>query len=153
MSRIKQTYCAYRYRRPRKTSGARARHVPGMRLSRMYTAASARSASWRPSMARADRDSRMASPGRRIAAAIPRGSTPLLPRPACFLRRQSAARRRRFRCSSSDSMIAFSFLSSQKFSEILKCSVNFLLRSLLTHSPFLFQDCFKILTWLSVIGL
>lgn len=84
-------------------------HVPGMRLSRTCTAESARSVFWRPSMAIANRGSRMASPGLRIAVVIPHGTVPLLPRPACSPRRRSAAHRcRRFHRSDSRRTIAFS---------------------------------------------
>jgi hypothetical protein len=83
--------------------------VPGMRLSRMCIAESARSVSWRPSTAIADRDSRMANPDLRIAAVIPLDIAPLPPRPVCSPRRRSAARRRRcFRYSDSSRTTASS---------------------------------------------
>jgi len=105
-TRVKRVYCISITPTAKDFLCTYTQHIPGMRLSRMYIVASARSASWHPSMVRADRDSRMVSLDRHIVVVIPRDSAPLL------LRRQSAAHRC-FRCSSSDNTTAFSSLFLQ----------------------------------------
>lgn len=74
----------------------------------------------------------MASPGPRIAVAIPRDSALLPPRPAYSPRRRSAVRRRRcFRCSCSDTVVSSSLIFC---ANIIYFSINIYSQYLHSHN-------------------